>query len=204
MEPRVEDQRLVKGSPGPSKPRTAYGEVIKNWILRFALNSRQELNAAALRGYQDNWELGFAEVPLEALTAAFEKTLRECRFMPGVADVLSHVETAKTTASQEKAERKWDEVLQYIRQHYNPDISTQSGRRIGERTGRAIQAAGGLRYLSECESEAKQWAKKRFIESYLRWEELERNFNLLPEGEFKNQLKALSAAKSLPQLPAPR
>jgi hypothetical protein len=204
METRAEDQRLVKGSHGPSKPRRAYGEVIRDWIVRFALNSRQELNTVALQGYQQLWESAFADVPLEVLVAAFEKTLRECKFMPTVADVLTHVKVANSTASQEEAERKWQEVLRYIRLHYNPDISTQSGQPIGKRTGRAIEAAGGLPYLSECEPEAKQWARKRFIESYLRSEELEQNFNLLPEGKFKNELKALAVAKSLPQLNPPR
>jgi len=63
-------------------------------------------------------------------------------------------------------------------------------------------AAGGLAYLSECQPEEKQWARKRFIEAYMRWEELQRDYALLPEGEFKVSLKALAEAKSMPQLSA--
>lgn len=125
--------------------------------------------------------------------------------MPSVADVLVHVEAVKVSASEEQAERKWQQILDYIRLHFNPDLSVQTGRpRINDRTRQAIRAAGGLPYISDCEPEAKQWAKKRFVEAYLRWEKLERDFAMLPEGEFKNSLRTLAEAKSLPQLTVAR
>jgi hypothetical protein len=37
----------------------------------------------------------------------------------------------------------------------------------------------------------------------MRWEALERDYALLPEGEFKASLKAVAEAKSVPALPAP-
>jgi len=171
------------------------------WILKFALNARQELDEIALQGYQQLWESAFAELGAEALTSAFTKTVRDCKFMPTVADVLSHVEHAKATAADEQAEREWQWVLEYIRRHYHPDLSVQRGPQIADRTRHAIRATGGLAYISNCEPEAKQWAKKRFVEAYLRYEELERDYALLPEGEFKARLKALAESKSIPQLP---
>jgi hypothetical protein len=158
--------------------------MIQDWILRFALNSRQELDEMALQGYQQLWESAFAGLGVEALTGAFNRTLRECKFMPAVADVLSHVESVKASAREELAERKWQQVLEYIRLHYNPDLSS-AGPKISEHTLSAIRAAGGLAYLSECQPEEKQWARKRFIEAYMRWEELQRDYALLPEGDSK-------------------
>lgn len=198
---QTENQRLVKASREHYRPHSAYGVVISEWVLKFALNARQELDDLALQAYQQLWESAFADVGVEALTVAFNRTLRQCKFMPTVADVLAHVETAKMSAREEQAERKWQEVLEYIRLHFHPDLSIQSGPRISERTRRAISAAGGLAYISESDSEAKQWAKKRFIEAYLRWDELERDYAMLPDSEFKTGLKALAEAKSMPQLP---
>ena len=150
------------------------------------------------------WESSFAELGAEALTAAFKKTLRQCKFMPSVADVLAHVESTKKNSDEELAERKWQHVLEYIRLHFNPDLSVRRGPRIGDRTRHAIAAAGGLAYISNCEPVDKQWAKKRFVEDYLRWDELERDYALLPECEFKASLKALAESKSIPQLPESR
>lgn len=123
--------------------------------------------------------------------------------MPAVADVLLHVESVKVSAREEVAERKWQQVLEYLRLHYNPDLSSSAGPKISDHTRAAIRAAGGLAYLGDCLPEEKQWARKRFIDAYMRWEELERDYALLPEGEFKASLKAVAEAKSVPALPAP-
>jgi hypothetical protein len=204
MERSRTQSQLVAGSQERSKRHNAYGELIRVWILKFALNARQELDENALQGYQRMWESAFAELGAEALTAAFKKTLRQCKFMPSVADVLTHVESARKNANEEQAELEWQWVLEYIRRHYHPDLSVQRGPQIADRMRHAIRAAGGLAYISNCEAEAKQWAKKRFIEAHLRWEELERDYALLPEGEFKASLRALAESKSIPQLPERR
>jgi type III secretion system FlhB-like substrate exporter len=47
------------------------------------------------------------------------------------------------------------------------------------------------------------WGKKRFIESYLAWEEIEENQLLLPDGDLKNLLAGVAAAKALPPSIAP-
>jgi hypothetical protein len=42
------------------------------------------------------------------------------------------------------------------------------------------------------------WAKKKFVESFLAWEALERDQYLLPDGEIKNLLADVAQAKALP------
>jgi hypothetical protein len=42
------------------------------------------------------------------------------------------------------------------------------------------------------------WAKKKFIESFTRWDEAGESQNLLPDGEIKNLLTEFAQAKALP------
>jgi len=100
----------------------------------------------------------------------------------------------------EKAAQKWNEVRRYIREDYHPDLKHHQCRRISERTSRAINAAGGLGYVSECIGDDLVLARKRFIESYLRWDELEQDKFLLPEGEVKRLLAETAKTMSVERL----
>jgi hypothetical protein len=79
----------------------------------------------------------------------------------------------------------------------SPDFSPKNPRPISERTQRAINAAGGLDFIRECDAEALTWARKRFLESYVRWGELQQDQFMLPDGEVKS-LFAEAAQKLLP------
>lgn len=174
--------------------------LISKWIVRFALNAGVALDASAQANYRVLWLEGFSDVTSDRLEAAFAACLRSHTFknMPTIGDVRQHLEKAKSNACEEAAGRKWAQVLEYIRLHYSPDIPPKNAPRITERTQGAINAAGGLAYLADCEPEAKQWARKRFIESYVRYGELQQEQFLLPDGEIKKLLAGVAEAKALP------
>jgi hypothetical protein len=113
-----------------------------------------------------------------------------------VADIREHVAKAENNASELEAATKWEEVKTYALT-LSPDFAPRNPRRISERTQTAIRAAGGLSYVRECSTEELQWSRKRFIECYLRWGELQENRLLLPDGPIKNLL-AEAAQKLLP------
>jgi hypothetical protein len=115
--------------------------------------------------------------------------------MPTIGDIRQHLRKAAGSAADEEAAQKWTQVLEYIRLHWSPDIPSKT--RIRERTQRAINAAGGLAYIADCEPEAKQWARKRFLEAYVRYAELQQEQYLLPDGEVKNLLAGLAQTKAL-------
>jgi hypothetical protein len=71
---------------------------------------------------------------------------------------------------------------------------------MSKRTRRAINATGGLAYLSECIGDNLVFARKRFIEAYLRWDELKRDEYLLPPGEVKNLLADIASTMSVERL----
>jgi hypothetical protein len=43
--------------------------------------------------------------------------------------------------------------------------------------------------MRECNADELTWARKRFIESYVRWGELQQDQYLLPDGELKTLLE---------------
>jgi hypothetical protein len=52
--------------------------------------------------------------------------------------------------------------------------------------------------VADCDLESKQWARKRFIEAYIRYGELQQEQFLLPDGELKNLLADVAQTKALP------
>jgi hypothetical protein len=190
-------------------------QLIEEYIIKLALNAGQPADARVQSVYQALWEEGLEDLSYAALEAAFKKTLQTCRFWPiKVADIRALVDRAQTNATQEEAQQRWNRVLDYMRLCYNPDVPPCSAcllarkcdrhdpprvyPRISERTHRAIDAAGGLAYLSDCDrQEALPWARKRFIEAYIRYGELRQDEYLLPPGEVRN-LIANTAKKLLP------
>jgi len=136
----------------------------------------------------------------QTLESLFRKALRTCKFFPKVADILEYVEHAKEAATSEAAEIAWEQVLDIRRTAYNPDMPQYLDRtlsRISERIRRAARAAGVFREHETVEA-LHVWTKKKFVESFLSWDEDSEALNLLPDGEIKNLLTDWAETKALP------
>jgi hypothetical protein len=96
---------------------------------------------------------------------------------------------------------EWERVLECRRLYWNPDMPggfSSAMPKLSERVQRAARASGVFK-LIDCEPEDLHvWAKKKFIESYIAWEQLEQDQFLLPDGEVKNLLAGVAQAKALP------
>ena len=175
--------------------------LIREWIVKFALNAGQPLDAEAQAIYEALWIEGFADLPVRVLEAAFRKTLRACKFWPlKIADIREHVSHAEENAGNAAAEKAWQTVLDLRRLYWNPDMPGGFVRgmpRLDERTQQAVRAAGVFRDHDSVEA-LHVLAKKRFVESFIAWGELEKDEFLLPEGEVKNLLADVAQAKALP------
>jgi hypothetical protein len=189
------------------KTRTT-AEVVHEGLLRLAELIRKDGQAYQLTPVLIRlWCNVFADIPPHQVEAAFNKAERQLKFWPSPAEVFGFISIAENKIGQEQAEQKWQQVLEYIRVYYSPDIPPrdhdyedgrkQNAPRITERTQRAINAAGGLAYLSDCDRESLQWAKKKFIEEYIRWGELKKDENLLPPGEVRDLLGDVAKTKTV-------
>jgi hypothetical protein len=176
--------------------------LIVEWLVRYALNADKPLTAKEQSLYASSWEQGFADVDAVRLKAAFIACYRTHAFktIPTVGDIRQHLQKAETGAAETEAARKWDQVKVYA-ERLSPDFPDRNPPRILPRTRAAINAAGGLSFIRDCDAEALTWARKRFIESYIRWSELERDQFLLPDGMIKKLFAEVAASKSAPRLP---
>lgn len=171
--------------------------LIEEWIAKLAVNAGAALDAKTQAVYRAIWLEGLADLSPSVLRAAFEKTLRECKFWPvKVADIRQHVSHAEENAVNLQAEQKWQQVLAYA-QTTSPDYVSRPIK-IKEQTRAAINAAGGLCWIRDCPESDLQWVRKRFIETYTSWLTLEKNQHVLPDGPIKN-LIAGAAQKLLPE-----
>ncbi len=191
--------------PSSSTSRQSKNGLIKEWVLKFALNAGQTLDATAVGVYTALWCELFDDLPANVLQAAFRKAIRACRFWPvKVADILEHVDHAKETATSEAAEQAWERVLELRRRFWNPDMAGGFSRgmpALSPRIERAARAAGVFRDHETLEA-LHVWAKKQFLESFARWDEAGESQNLLPDEEIKNLLAEVAQAKMLPAPPS--
>lgn len=205
------------------QPEFLIEEVVRQRLVRLAELIRKDgapypLTAALVNVWVDVFAR--ANVEPRQVESAFDRAERNCRFWPSPAEVLGLTDEARTNAVEEKAALKWLEVRDYIRNNYSPDIpascptcelaeqgkatrckyhtTPRITRRISERTRRAVNAAGGIPYLSECTGDDLVFARKRFIESYIRWEELQQDEYLLPAGEVRDLINECAENKQLP------
>lgn len=163
--------------------------------MRFGINFEKDI-APVL----PLWLESFGGMDPETLEVLFRKALTTCKFFPKIAEILEPLRKAQETATPQAAEEAWRQVLEIRRLYWNPDIPgdlSRQVRQLSERVQQAARAAGMWRDFESVEA-LHTWAKKRFIESFLGWGEVEQDKFLLPDGEIKNLLAEVAQLKALP------
>lgn len=197
--------KLARISSPPDFPSTE--QVIREWLVRLAEIHRKNGAPYPLTPVMTAvWIESLRGIDADVLDAAFRKVMEiGCRReFPIPADVRGHVDSTRETAIAAAADVEWQNLLEYVREWIHPDIQKALSARapkLSEPVDRAARAAGGLNYLQNCSHENLQWAKKRFVESYLAWDTLEQDQFLLPDGELKSLLTGAAQAKALPPSP---
>lgn len=151
------------------------------------------------------WLETFGAMKPEILECLFQRAMRMCKFFPKVAEILEPLRKAEDLATPEAAEEAWQQVLTLRRAEWNPDMPGRLSKclaRLSERTRTAARAAGVFRDFESVDA-LHTWAKKRFIESFIAWGEIEQNKFLLPDGEIKLLLADTARPKALPVAEVP-
>lgn len=191
--------RLPQRSEDTQKIRES---LIEEWIVRLAINAGAALDAQTQAVYRSLWVDGLADLPINVLNSAFVRTLQTCCYWPvKVADIRKHVIHAKENAQHESAEAAWQHILDLRRRYWNPDMLGGFSRdmpKLSDHLSQAARASGIFRDFESVEA-LHVWAKKTFIESFLRYEEMQQNKFLLPDGAVKDAIDKLAKVKSLPE-----
>jgi hypothetical protein len=176
--------------------------LIREWLFRFGVEHKEDVAPRV-----PLWLEAFGAMDPEILESLFKRALRNCKFFPKISEILEPVENVEKAAAPEAAEEAWQQVLEIRRLHWNPDIGRRDPRiptpferataDLSERISQAARAAGIWRDFDSV-ADLHTWAKKRFIESFIAWGEVEQNKFLLPDGEIKNLISGVAKLKALP------
>jgi hypothetical protein len=173
--------------------------LIREWLFRFGVEHKEDI-APRL----PVWLEAFGGMDAGTLEILFQRAMRSCKFFPKVSEILEPMRTVKQSAMDDAGERAWQRVLEIRRVHWDPDIPGPFDRAVAglsERVRQAARVAGVFREFTADEYERgalHTWAKKRFIESFHAWDELEQGKFLLPDGETKKLLIECAETKALP------
>jgi hypothetical protein len=201
MQTEIESQLLPISLCEMRDPSVSTDQLIREWLFRFGVEHKEDV-APRL----PLWLEAFGRMDPEILESLFKRALSTCRFFPKVSEILEPLATAEANASPEAAEKAWVRVLEIRRVDWNPNLRDSKSfnrafSRLSERVRQASRAAGIFREFTAEEYEKgalHTWARKRFIESFIAWGELEQDKFLLPDGEIKKLLADVAETKALP------
>jgi hypothetical protein len=192
----------VTGPQTTTQDSASTDRLIREWLFRFGLNFDKDVVSLL-----PLWLETFGGMNPAILERLFNRALRTCKFFPKVSEILEPLESAEKAAAPEAAEEAWRQVLEIRRLHWNPDMRRRdpytptpferATAALSERVAQAARAAGVWRDFDSV-ADLHTWAKKRFIESFIAWGELEQDKFLLPEGEVKELLAGVANLKALP------
>jgi hypothetical protein len=141
-----------------------------------------------------------SDLSVEQVDAAFLAASRTCRFFPTPADIRAQIDGADKNALQLEAERALENFERWLDRWYHPDCGILRGAPSLDRvTEHAARAAGSFTYLASCSEQDLIWARKRFIESYVRVHETRQIEYLLSDREAKQILRELAAPRPRPE-----
>jgi hypothetical protein len=200
----MEGNSLVMISPPPtSEQRVLSSDAIRQFLVKAGEVYGRPITSALVSIWIDE----LAEYSADKLAGMFRHVLRTWKpeygkTFPVPADVLAPLDATAKKELASRADLEWQKLLDYIRRYYWADGPWEHrAPKLPERVRVSSNAAGGLAYLNECDRESLQWAKKRFVESYIAWEEMKKDQWLLPDGNLRNLLT--QGAHNMALLPGP-
>ena len=189
----------------PSTTQKSLDSLIREWLYRFGTEHDKEVTAKL-----PIWLEAFRGIDYNILEKLFIRAYKTIKYFPKVAEILEPLKTAREVSAPEAAEVAWERFLKFRREEWNPDMPEKFAallRSQSERFQQAARASGACHEFTAEEFEGGSlhtWGKKRFIESFIAYDERKQDEFLLPDGEIKNLLTEVAAQKALPAPPQPR
>lgn len=198
------EPKLLKTTSTDSEESTMFSldQVIRNGLAKLCALLSYDPNPALISVWNEalqDLSPTVARIAFARLQKTFQPTAA-CPF-PVPAQLRACIATAIKNSDEAKAERAWQYALDLRRKYWNPDMASGFSRDmpvLSDRMNQAIRAAGVFRDFETLEG-LHVWAKRTFIESYLRYGELEQDKYLLPGGPVKDAIARLAKSKALPE-----
>lgn len=179
---------LATISPPPTSKQAGLSseEAIRQFLVKAGEVYGKQLTAPLV----SIWTEELVRYSPAVLAPIFRNVLRTCKFFPTIADVLEPLNKAAKRDNETTAEKAWQFTLDYCRRWISPDIPNPTGMpKLKPEIDAAARAAGGLYYLESCPTVKLEWAKKSFVEAFLRNRETAEHEQLLTGGELGKLLR---------------
>ncbi len=170
-------------------------EVIRRWLVVCGEIYRQELTPELV----GTWEMLLHDLDPETVGRGFQAILKTSRFFPTPAEFFAVIQPPAEAIALMEGENAWQLALEYVREFVCPGLPCY-GLPLELQMQFAVRAAGGLTFLEFCSTENLIWAKKRFLEAWGAYREVE-CFDMLPECDVKTFLREFAGTKALPSGP---
>lgn len=168
---------------------------IRKWIFvlaklfQYDLPLASEIGGTWIPSLADTWVLALRDIEPQQLESGFQKLMKTWRpeygkKFPVPGDILALLSVEQNMRLASEAEDSWQKLLHLIDEAYHPDLGWRAGAsaiyQSHPRMKHACEAAGGIEHIWMATLTDRQWAKKRFVEDYLREEKLDEALAPLP------------------------
>lgn len=135
-----------------------------------------------------SWCELLSDIEPALLENALRETAKTCgRFFPTPGEVRERIAKADHGALELQASQQWERALK---------VAESDGRgyqSLSPATQQAIRAAGGLTWIESCPRSELQWARTKFIQTYLLIHDSGQHEHLLSDGDAKNLVRELAS-----------
>jgi hypothetical protein len=162
------------------------GTIARQWLVKFGEICQKEVSSALFA----IWDEQLRDIAPDLLDRACDKLAKtwQSGFLPTPGNVRAQIAQADAKGLHVEAEEGWHRALRCSKEYFGssrvPDLDPV--------TDRAARAAGGLSFIESCSSEELVWAKKRFLENYVRLREAGESENLMTNGEARKFIRELA------------
>jgi len=197
----MQNSALVKTSSPQDSSDTE--KLARQWAATFAELFQVSLAQRGPR-FVDLWVSALADLDPNALNAACRRAMQVSKFVPTPAGIRSMIKQADADGLQLRAEHAWQHLLNWVREWCHPDLGiAHRGPALPAAVAHAARAAGGFNFLWGCATDDLQWAKKRFIEDFVRVHEARQVEHLLTDAEARDLIRQIAARAEENALPMP-
>jgi hypothetical protein len=110
----------------------------------------------------------------EAIESGCIQTAKSCRFFPTPADIWTKLEEAAAKSLDLEAQRAWKDLLRHIEVYHGYPVLGEDPPPeplLPPAIEQAVEAAGGISYISDCSEEKAVWCRKDFLSAYKQFRE---------------------------------
>lgn len=148
-------------------------------------------------GSAETWTKLLSRFSVEKVEVAMQKALQSCKRFPVPADVISQLALPDSVIEEERAENSWQAALEWARENGNLPDGAKPRTPLDRRSAHALRVAGGANYVESCSKDDLVWARKRYLEAYTRYLQVEcADLDALPE-DIRAEIGRLGRDKEL-------